>query len=152
MELTSEMRRLCGIDRRRDGGLLVQKPRSLAEDVNSPRVPLNNFVRPDSREQMLHEARSQRLYSSLNDMTKAMERATKGVQRVMASINHHRQSTMGHQVNETAMLEQYRLDQELCAAIEAMKCAQEALASFRSPTLERSAPKPAPAKRQGRRR
>jgi hypothetical protein len=130
-QLTEEMKRLMGIAPAGFGGppVLFQKG-EFSEGGKAPVREVKEFspFKPEEPVE-LHEG-TMRLFKSVKEQMAALERASKLVQRVNASILRDRKSSNESLMNERCRAEMYRLDQEVATAMDSIRAAQEALESI----------------------
>lgn len=145
-ELTEEMKRLMGIETGQTPPALFQ-PGAFTEGGKAAPRPVEEAVFEPPPE--LHEG-SMRLFKSKKEQKAALERASKLVQRVNASILRDRKATQNTGLmNERGRAEMYRLDQEIATAMDSIRASQEAIENIEQ--SEKEAKKQArEARRQGR--
>ena len=129
-QLTEDMKRLMGIKPAGFGGppVLFQKG-EFAEGGKAPPIRESQEFSAFEGPVDLHEG-TMRLFKSVKEQQAALERASKLVQRVNASILRDRKSSNESMMNERCRAEMYRLDQEVATAMDSIRAAQEALDSI----------------------
>jgi hypothetical protein len=152
--LTEEQRRLMGISERDFGGMpamfqIGEFQEASPEELTEARKKKAK-AKKKRRSKKSEGRRSLSLFRSTDEMVNALERASKLVQRVNATVNRERQGASASVMNEKARADMYRLDQELATSLDAINQARDALESIEKAKKEAQR-EARHARRQGRR-